>query len=102
MGEVMEIISMPRPMRWVWGSLGAYWLADMINPGFFSIAIMALLMIPVLIMDLYYPPQEEEASNSVENEAELHAATDANEGVEDVAEIEDSEVNTAIENEKLP
>ncbi len=53
----MEIITMPRPMRWVWASLGAYWLAHLIHPGFGSVAIMALLMIPILIVDLLYPPQ---------------------------------------------
>jgi hypothetical protein len=53
----MEIAQLPKPMRWFWGSLAAYWLADMINPGFFSVAIMALLMIPILIADLYFPPQ---------------------------------------------
>lgn len=53
----MEFVKLPRPMRWFWGSLGAYWVADIINPGFFSVAIMALLMIPILIADIYYPPQ---------------------------------------------
>ena len=53
----MEIITMPRPMRWIWASLGAYWLAHIIHPGFVSIAIMALLMIPLLIADLMFPPR---------------------------------------------
>lgn len=44
-------------MRWVWGSIGAYWLADIINPGFFSVAVMALCMIPILILDIYFPPE---------------------------------------------
>ncbi len=66
----MEIISMPRPMRWIWGSLGAYWLADMINPGFFSIALMALLMVPVLILDMYFPPDPEPLVGSEEEVAE--------------------------------
>ena len=53
----MEIITMPRPIRWIWASLGAYWLAHIIHPGFVSIAIMALLMIPLLIADLMFPPR---------------------------------------------
>lgn len=75
----MEIISMPRPMRWIWGSLGAYWLADMINPGFFSIALMALLMVPVLILDMYFPPEPEPSVGSEEQveEDELIAEENA-------------------------
>lgn len=78
----MEIISMPRPMRWIWGSLGAYWLADMINPGFFSIALMALLMVPVLILDMYFPPEPEPPVGSEEvaeedDDDELVAEDDA-------------------------
>lgn len=53
----MEIIKMPRPIRWIWASLGAYWLAEIIHPGFFSVAVMALVMIPLLIADLCFPPQ---------------------------------------------
>lgn len=53
---MVEKVKLPRPMRWFWGSLGAYWLADMINPGFFSVAVMALIMILILIADLYFPP----------------------------------------------
>lgn len=98
----MEIISMPRPMRWVWGSLGAYWLADMINPGFFSIAIMALLMIPVLILDLYYPPQAEAEVNSAEHEIAVQDATNILEDTKATVNDEVSDVNAAIANEKSP
>ncbi|MCX7088318.1 MAG: hypothetical protein NTV00_09725 [Methylococcales bacterium] len=65
----MEIVRIPRPMRWFWGSLGAYWLADMINPGFFSVAIMALLMIPILILDMYFPPQAPVMAHKVDHAA---------------------------------
>jgi hypothetical protein len=58
-GAGMETIKMPRPMRWMWASLGAYWLAGIIHPGFFSVAIMALLMIPIIIADVMFPPQPE-------------------------------------------
>lgn len=51
----MEIVKHPKPMRWFWASLAAYAVADIINPGFFSIAIMALVMIPILIADIYFP-----------------------------------------------
>ncbi|NOT86120.1 MAG: hypothetical protein HOP02_15365 [Methylococcaceae bacterium] len=53
----MEIVKLPRPMRWFWGCLGAYWLADIINQGFFYVAVMSLLMIPILIVDVYFPQQ---------------------------------------------
>lgn len=52
----MEIIKMPRPIRWIWASFGAYWLSNIIHPGFFSVAIMALLMIPIIIADVFFPP----------------------------------------------
>lgn len=94
----MEIISMPRPMRWIWGSLGAYWLADIINPGFFSVAIMALLMIPVLVLDLYYPPEAEaskpDANLTQENSPE--AAEDA--AVLENPQAEDAATNAVSEN----
>ncbi len=73
----MEVIQMPRPMRWIWASLGAYWLSSIIHPGFFSIAIMALLMIPILIADVFFPPRvnttvisgsEDTEKNSSDNE----------------------------------
>jgi hypothetical protein len=57
----MEMVTMPRPMRWLWGSVGAYWLTDAINPGFFSVAVMALVMIPILIVDFYFPPHTVES-----------------------------------------
>lgn len=47
----MKLIKLPGPMRIIWGSLGCYWLKDIINPGFLAIAIMLLLFIPVLIME---------------------------------------------------
>jgi len=45
----LKIIKMPTPMRMVWGSLVAYWLAGIINPAFVAIAVMIALLIPVLI-----------------------------------------------------
>ena len=77
----MEIITMPRPMRWIWASLGAYWLAHIIHPGFVSIAIMALLMIPLLIADLMFPPRPpvpvKNAEDEFEEEEILSAETEA-------------------------
>lgn len=73
----MEIITMPRPMRWIWASLGAYWLANIIHPGFVSIAIMALLMIPVLIADLMFPPRIHEKDSEIKSEEEASPETDA-------------------------
>ncbi len=40
------------------GSLGAFWLADMANPGFNPIGIMILLLIPIFLFELLYPDPE--------------------------------------------
>lgn len=45
---------MPRPMRMVWGSLVAYWLAGIINPAFVAIAVMIALFIPILINEYFF------------------------------------------------
>ncbi|WP_432741787.1 hypothetical protein ABXJ76_15705 [Methylobacter sp. G7] len=55
----MKIVKMPRPMRMVWGSLVAYWLAGMINPAFVAIAVMIALFIPVFIVDPLFPSRPE-------------------------------------------
>lgn len=54
----MKIIKLPSPTRLFFGSLGAFWLAGTINPGFNSIGILILLLIPVLIFELLYPKNE--------------------------------------------
>ncbi|HEY8097493.1 MAG TPA: hypothetical protein VIE65_15590 [Methylobacter sp.] len=56
----MKIVKMPRPIRMVWGSLVAYWLAGMINPAFVAIAVMIALYIPIIIADPYFPSIPEE------------------------------------------
>jgi hypothetical protein len=62
-----KIIKLPGPMRIVWGSLGCYWLADIVNAGFFGIGVMLLLMIPVLVIENYFSGQFEKipSKNSV-------------------------------------
>lgn len=57
---ILKIIKMPGPMRMVWGSAIAYWLAGIINPAFIAIAVMIALFIPVLIADPYFPSQPED------------------------------------------
>lgn len=56
----MKIVKMPKPMRMVWGSLVAYWLAGIINPAFVAIAVMITLFIPILIADPFFPNIPEE------------------------------------------
>ncbi|HEY8218874.1 MAG TPA: hypothetical protein VIF86_02125 [Methylobacter sp.] len=51
----MKIVKMPKPMRMVWGSLVAYWLADIINHAFVAIAVMIALFIPILINEYFFP-----------------------------------------------
>lgn len=50
-----KVVTLPGPMRMVWGALAAYWLRDIIHPAFTIIALMILLMIPVLIADRLFP-----------------------------------------------
>jgi hypothetical protein len=54
----MKKIKLPNPITLIFGSIGAFWLANIINPGFNPIGIMILLLIPVLIIDLLYPQPE--------------------------------------------
>jgi len=51
---------MPTPMRMVWGSAIAYWLAGIINPAFIAIAVMIALFIPILIADPFFPSRPED------------------------------------------
>lgn len=46
----MPEIKPPGPMRMVWGSLGCFWLAGIINTGFYTTAVILLLFVPVLIV----------------------------------------------------
>lgn len=55
----MNVVKVPRPMRMVWGSVIAYWLSGVINPGFVAVAVMIALFIPILIVDPYFPSQPE-------------------------------------------
>lgn len=47
----MKPFKLPGPMRILWGSLGCYWLKDIVNPGFLAIAFMLLLLIPILLIE---------------------------------------------------
>ena len=65
--EKTTIIKLPGPMRIVWGSLSCFWLAEIVNAGFFGIGILLLLLIPVLVIEKYFPGQFEKmpTKNSV-------------------------------------
>lgn len=55
----METIKIPGPMRLVWGSLGAWWLAYILNPGFHSISVLLLFLVPVVVKEIYSSPRSE-------------------------------------------
>jgi|GEM_PF-641895 len=57
--QILKIVKVPKPMRMVWGSLAAYWLAGIINPAFVAIAAMIALFIPILIVDPLFPSRPE-------------------------------------------
>lgn len=48
-----QIVKPPKPMRMIWGFAGAFWLAGFFNPGFFVVAGICLLYIPVLMINNY-------------------------------------------------
>ncbi|MDT8407128.1 MAG: hypothetical protein RQ715_07740 [Methylococcales bacterium] len=50
-------VKIPGPMRYIWASLGALWLADIINTGFFVVATLLLGFIPVLWAEQAQRPQ---------------------------------------------
>lgn len=61
-------------MRIVWGSLGAWWLAHVLNPGFNPIAIMLLLLIPVLIKELYFVESKQTVDNNIDKAVDENSA----------------------------
>lgn len=76
----------PGPMRVIWGSMGAWWVGHVLNPGFFSVAVLMAFWMPVLFIELYYHlPSSESAetdvSGSKSSEPELMAQTE--DGVEE-------------------
>ena len=54
----MKKIKLPNPLILVVGSMGAFWIADIVNPGFNPVGVMILFLIPVLIIDFLYPQPE--------------------------------------------
>jgi len=54
----MKKIKLPNPIVMVVGGLGAFWIADIINPGFNPIGIMVFMLIPIIIFEMLYPEPE--------------------------------------------
>ncbi|MFW5443962.1 MAG: hypothetical protein ACKE51_06625 [Methylococcaceae bacterium] len=54
----MKKIKLPNPVVMIFGSMGAFWIADIVNPGFNPVGVMILFLIPVLIVDFLYPQPE--------------------------------------------
>ena len=54
----MKKIKPPNPTIMIFGSMGAFWIADIVNPGFNPVGMMILLLIPVLIFEMLYPQSE--------------------------------------------
>lgn len=71
----MKKIRLPNPAAVLLGGFSAFWLADIINPGFNPIGIMVLMLAPVLIIEMLYPQTDLEdlvtqAKHEIENQAE--------------------------------
>jgi len=54
----MKKTKLPNPIIMIFGSMGAFWIADIVNPGFNPVGVMFLLFIPVLIFEILYPQSE--------------------------------------------
>ena len=54
----MKKIKLPNPTIMIFGSMGAFWIADIVHPGFNPVGVMILLLIPVLIFEILYPQSE--------------------------------------------
>ncbi|MCF6203376.1 MAG: hypothetical protein L3J59_06845 [Methylococcaceae bacterium] len=54
----MKKIKFPSTTILILGGLGAFWLAQIANPGFNPIGIMIFLLIPILIYEVLYPESE--------------------------------------------
>lgn len=48
----MQPVTLPSPIRILCSSLASWWLAHSMNPGFFAVATMLLLMIPIWATEL--------------------------------------------------
>ena len=56
----MKKIKLPSTTVLILASLGAFWLASRMNPGFNPVGIMILLLIPVFLVNFLYPQNEME------------------------------------------
>jgi hypothetical protein len=53
----MKKITLPNPVIMIFGGLAAFWVADIIHPGFNPIGVMILLLIPLLIVEILFPKE---------------------------------------------
>ncbi len=88
----MKKIRLPNPAILVAGGLGAFWIADIINPGFNPIGVMLFMLIPVLIAEILYPQPELE---QLLEQAHYHALKNPDEEVS-----KEGELLTEVEEEK--
>jgi len=72
----MKKIKLPNPVILVVGSMGAFWIADIVNPGFNPIGVMILFLIPVLIAEFLYPQPELEQLLEQQLEMKTKAESD--------------------------
>jgi len=54
-----QIVKLPRPMRALWGVLGAYWLSTILHPAFVWVAGLFAVMMLILWWDQLFPPPPE-------------------------------------------
>lgn len=81
---IMKKIKLPSTTVMIIGALTAFWLADIVNPGFNFIGGGILLLIPLFMIDFLYPKSDKE--KLIE---QINSALDIEES---------SEVETQLEN----
>jgi len=72
----MKKIRLPNPIVLATGAIGAFWIADIINPGFNPIGVMIFMLIPIIVFDFLYPQPE---LGQLIEQAHYHALTNPEE-----------------------
>ena len=78
----MKKIKFPSITILILASLGAFWLAGIVNPSFNLIGIGILLLIPIFMIDFLYPRSDLEKILEQLNQANTVVAIEDSNGVE--------------------
>jgi len=80
----MKKIRLPNPIVLATGAIGAFWIADIINPGFNPIGVMIFMLIPIIVFEFLYPEPE---LDQIIEKAHYHSLTNPEEAESKTGEI---------------